>query len=84
MPRVSLQLPRFHFSDLFLKNGTLDMKQEKLRQHSSSGTPDLSKLRPGLFWDTDIKQGVGFGMRKDQERGKCYEINDACNNKTSL
>jgi antitoxin HigA-1 len=31
-----------------------DMKEEKLRQHSGSGTPDLSKLRPGLFWDTDI------------------------------
>jgi plasmid maintenance system antidote protein VapI len=31
-----------------------DMKEEKLRQHSSNGTPHLSKLRPGLFWDTDI------------------------------
>ena len=30
------------------------MKEEKLRQHSSNGTPNLSKLRAGLFWDTDI------------------------------
>jgi antitoxin HigA-1 len=31
-----------------------EMKEEKLRQHSSNVTPDLSRLRPGLFWDTDI------------------------------
>ena len=31
-----------------------DMKEEKLRQQARSGGPDLAKLRPGLFWDTDI------------------------------
>lgn len=41
-----------------------DMKQEKLRQHSSSGTPDLSKLRPGLVWDTDINQIDCIGQRR--------------------
>ena len=32
-----------------------DMKEEKMRQQLNNRTPDLSKLRPGLFWDTDIK-----------------------------
>jgi antitoxin HigA-1 len=41
-----------------------DMKEEKLRQHSSNGTPDLSKLRPGLFWDTDMNGIDWFGQRR--------------------
>ena len=41
-----------------------DMKEEKLRQHSGSGTPDLTKLRPGLFWDTDINQIDWIGQKR--------------------
>ncbi len=41
-----------------------DMKEEKLRQPASNGTPDLSKLRPGLFWDTDINQIDWIGQRR--------------------
>jgi plasmid maintenance system antidote protein VapI len=41
-----------------------DMKEEKLRQHARSGGPDLSKLRPGLFWDTDISQIDWLGQRR--------------------
>jgi plasmid maintenance system antidote protein VapI len=41
-----------------------DMKEEKLRQHSSNGSPDLSKLRPGLFWDTDINGIDWLGQRR--------------------
>lgn len=33
-----------------------DIEQEKLRQRLSRGKPNLSKLRRGLFWDTDINQ----------------------------
>lgn len=40
-----------------------DMKQEKLRQHSALGTPDLSQLRPALFWDTDINQIDWIGQQ---------------------
>ena len=31
------------------------MKQEKHKQHSNA-YPDLTRLRPGLFWDTDINK----------------------------
>lgn len=41
-----------------------DMKEEKLRRHSANGTPDLSKLRPGLFWDTDINGIDWLGQRR--------------------
>lgn len=41
-----------------------DMKEEKLRQHLSNGTPDLSKLRPGLFWDTDISMIDWQGQKR--------------------
>lgn len=41
-----------------------DMKKEKLRQHSDHGTPDLSRLRPGLFWDTDINGIDWHGQRR--------------------
>ena len=41
-----------------------DMKQEKLRQHSTNGSPDLSMLRPGLFWDTDIKGIDWVGQKR--------------------
>jgi antitoxin HigA-1 len=41
-----------------------DMKEEKLRQHARSGGPDLSKLRPGLFWDTDINQIDWLGQKR--------------------
>src|SRR5690606_1184261 len=33
-----------------------DIEQEKLRQRLSRGKPNLSKLRRGLVWDTDINQ----------------------------
>lgn len=39
-------------------------RNKKLRQHSGSGTPDLSKLRPGLFWDTDINQVDWIGQKR--------------------
>ena len=41
-----------------------DMKVEKQRQQSSIGTPDLSKLRPGLFWDTDINNINWQGQKR--------------------
>lgn len=41
-----------------------DMKEEKLRQYASNGTPDLSKLRPGLFWDTDINKIDWQGQKR--------------------
>lgn len=41
-----------------------DMKEAKLRQHSSNGTPELSKLRPGLFWDTDINAIDWHGQKR--------------------
>jgi addiction module HigA family antidote len=41
-----------------------DMKAEKLRLHSSKGTPDVSKLRHGLFWDTDINGIDWLGQRR--------------------
>ena len=40
-----------------------DMREERLR-HSSNGTPDLSKLRPGLFWDTDINKIDWQGQKR--------------------
>jgi len=49
---------------LMVLQAFFDIKQEKLRQHSSSGKPDLSKLRPGLFWDTDIHQIDWIGQRR--------------------
>jgi addiction module HigA family antidote len=48
---------------LMVLQALYDMKQEKLRQHSG-GAPDLSKLRPGLFWDTDINQIDWLGQRR--------------------
>jgi len=41
-----------------------DMRQERLRQQSRSGKPDISKLRPGLFWDTDINQIDWLGQKR--------------------
>jgi antitoxin HigA-1 len=41
-----------------------DMKKEKVRRHSSNGSPDLSKLRPGLFWDTDINGIDWLGQKR--------------------
>lgn len=41
-----------------------DMKEEKLRQRSSNGTPDMSRLRPGLFWDTDINMIDWQGQKR--------------------
>src|SRR5687768_7254299 len=41
-----------------------DMKEEKLRQQSGSGIPDLSRLRSGLFWDTDINQIDWRGQKR--------------------
>ena len=32
-----------------------EIKQEKLKQHQNMH-PDFSMLRPGLFWDTDMKK----------------------------
>ena len=32
-----------------------EIKEEK-RKHGEKNHPDLSKLRPGLFWDTDINK----------------------------
>lgn len=49
---------------LMVLQALYDMKQERLRQHSGSGTPDLSQLRPGLFWDTDINQIDWIGQRR--------------------
>jgi hypothetical protein len=40
------------------------MKEEKLRQHSNNGPPDLSKFRPRLFWDTDINEIDWHGQRR--------------------
>ncbi len=41
-----------------------EMKKEKLRQHARSGGPDLSKLRHGLFWDTDINTVDWHGQKR--------------------
>ena len=41
-----------------------DMKEERLRQRTSNGTPDLAKLRPGLFWDTDINSIDWQGQKR--------------------
>lgn len=41
-----------------------DMKEERLRQHSGVGTPELFKLRPGLFWDTDINTIDWHGQKR--------------------
>lgn len=49
---------------LMVLQALYDMKQEKLRQYSGSGTPDLSKLRPGLFWDTDMNQIDWLGQKR--------------------
>jgi len=66
-PALSLKIEEA----LGLKEGYLmvlqafyDMKQEKLRQRSINGSPDLSKLRPGLFWDTDINGIDWLGQRR--------------------
>jgi plasmid maintenance system antidote protein VapI len=49
---------------LMVLQALYDMKQEKLRQHASSGTPNLTKLRPGLFWDTDIHRIDWMGQKR--------------------
>jgi antitoxin HigA-1 len=49
---------------LMVLQALYDMKQEKLRQHSGSGTPELGKLRPGLFWDTDINTIDWLGQKR--------------------
>jgi antitoxin HigA-1 len=41
-----------------------DMKEEKLRQQSASEIPNLSRLRSGLFWDTDINQIDWRGQKR--------------------
>lgn len=41
-----------------------DMKEEKRRQQSGKGSPDLSRFRPGLFWDTDISRIDWLGQRR--------------------
>lgn len=66
MPHSSAQLPAMSYAciqDLAstwfgggLLHGAASIRcheRRKARQHSSNGT-DLSKLRPGLFWDPDI------------------------------
>lgn len=40
-----------------------DIKEEKRRQQNHQH-PDLTKLRPGLFWDTDIKKIDWNGQRR--------------------
>lgn len=40
---------------LMVLQAYFDMKQEKLRQHANN-RPDLSKIRSGIFWDTDLNQ----------------------------
>lgn len=49
---------------LMVLQALYDMKEEKLRQLSGKGSPDLSKLRPGLFWDTDINGIDWIGQRR--------------------
>lgn len=40
-----------------------DIKEEKRKQQETS-TPDLSKLRSGLFWDTDINKIQWHAQRR--------------------
>ena len=40
-----------------------EIKEEKRRQHEHLH-PDLSRIRPGLFWDTDIKKVDWHGQRR--------------------
>jgi plasmid maintenance system antidote protein VapI len=40
-----------------------EINQEKLKQHGNMH-PDFSMLRPGLFWDTDIKKIDWHRQRK--------------------
>jgi plasmid maintenance system antidote protein VapI len=65
---------------LGMEEGTLmilqvfyDIKLEKAKMHSKQ-TPDMSKLRPALFWDTDISKidwikNQRFVMERVEERG---------------
>jgi antitoxin HigA-1 len=55
------------------------MQHKSLPQEASNVTPDLSKLRPGLFWDTDIKRIDWISQRQAviervTERGNDDEI----------
>lgn len=54
-----------------------DVKLEKTKMHSRQ-TPDLSKLRPALFWDTDITKidwikNHRFVIERIEERGNEIE-----------
>lgn len=49
---------------LMILQAYFDMKQERLRQSARNGNPDLSKLRPGLFWDTDMKNIDWLGQKR--------------------
>lgn len=40
-----------------------EIKEERRRQHEHLH-PDLSRIRPGLFWDTDIKKIDWYGQRR--------------------
>lgn len=69
---------------LGMEEGTLmvlqalhDVKLEKTKMHSRQ-TPDLSKLRPALFWDTDITKidwikNQRFVIERIEERGNEIE-----------
>jgi plasmid maintenance system antidote protein VapI len=69
---------------LGMEEGTLmvlqalhDVKLEKTKMHSRQ-TPDLSKLRPALFWDTDITKidwikNHRFVIERIEERGNEIE-----------
>lgn len=69
---------------LGMEEGTLmvlqalhDVKLEKAKMHSKQ-TPDLSKLRPALFWDTDITKidwikNQRFVTERIEERGNEIE-----------
>jgi plasmid maintenance system antidote protein VapI len=47
-----------------------DIKQERLKNDNE--TPDLSKLRPGIFWDTDINK-IKWATQADAVIRRVYE-----------
>lgn len=41
-----------------------DMKEEGLRQSAAYGMPDLSRIRTGLFWDTNADKIDWMGQKR--------------------
>lgn len=57
------------------------MQENKSQHESGSAIPDLSKLRPGLFWDTDITKIDWLHQRRAviervTQRGNAEEIEE--------